>query len=86
MKDKLRLPQWNAVLLAIYRSQESQRYCQRLSRKVRGSLTHLRNIVKRLASHDLVRIVPQQKIKFINLTRKGEQVASSIMRIKSVLS
>lgn len=86
MKEKLRLPQWNAVLLAIYRSQEDHRYCQRLNRKVRGSLTHLRNIVNRLARHKLIRVIPGSKINQINLTKKGEQVATSIIRIRSVLA
>lgn len=86
MKERLRFPQWHTVLLAIYRSQESHRYCQRLNRKVRGSLTHLRIIVSRLARHKLVKVVPRRKINLINLTKKGEQVASSIMRLRSVLA
>lgn len=86
MVNKLRMPRWNDVLLAIYKSQDSGRYCQRLNRRVKGSLTHLRDIVQALARQKLIEVYNQKKIKRIRLTEKGQRVAVHILKIKCVLS
>jgi len=85
MEWLLNLPKWGDVLVEIYKAREHNRYCQRINREVKASINHLRAIVKMLEGAKLIEIVPTKKIKRINLTEKGESVATSIMKIKSEL-
>jgi len=39
------MPRWNDVLVEIYNAMEQYRYCQKLTREVKGSLTYLREII-----------------------------------------
>lgn len=82
----LRLPKWNDVLLEIYRSPEKYRYCEKLNRSVKASLTHLREILHLLAVNNLIEILPSPKIKRIVLTEKGRRVALSVMEVRNALS
>ncbi len=77
------MPRWSDVLVEIYKRAEFHRYCEKLNRGVKGSLSHLREIVKLLEKHDLIEIVPTRKIKRINLTERGKRVSISILNIKS---
>lgn len=85
MTGPLRLPRWNDVLLEIYKSQERDSYCEKLNRAVKGSRTHLREIVKSLAKSELVEILPDKKIKKLALTEKGRRVSLCIQQMKSDL-
>ena len=81
----LKQPRWHDVLLAIYRQKEDHRYSTRLNRYLKGSLTHLRIIVKRLERNGLIRILPQKNKKNIILTDKGERIAQAVMHIREEL-
>jgi len=85
MTCSLYLPRWNDVLVEIYSSANGNRYCQKLNRGVKGSLTHLREVVRLLEKYELIEIVPTKKIKQINLTEKGKRVCINIMNLKSEL-
>lgn len=85
MPEDLRLPRWNDVLIAIYKAQQRKPYCQRLNREIRGSLTHLREIVKALADFQLIEVYQGKKTKHIMLTEKGRQVAENLLQIKDYL-
>ena len=52
---------------------------------MKGSLTHLREIVRLLEKYELIEIVPTKKIKQINLTEKGRRASIHIMKLKSEL-
>jgi Mn-dependent DtxR family transcriptional regulator len=82
MNHSIKLPRWSDVLIEIYKSQESKRYCQRLNRRIQGSLTHLREVVRWLAQNNLVIITPTSKVKQLALTEKGERIAQYIIRMK----
>ena len=86
MISRLSLPKWHDVLLAIYKARDSNRYCEKLNRKLQSSLTHVREIVRLLADHNLVAIQASQKVKQLDLTDKGRKVALWIMNIKSELN
>ena len=79
------MPRWNDVLVEIHRSQERNRYCEKLNRSVKGSRSHIREIVKLLARYNLIEIRAAKKIKKLALTEKGEKVTLSILQIKSEL-
>ena len=81
----LRIPRWHDVLLEIYKNTEKMSYCEKLNRRIKASLTHLREIVKLLAKHKLIKIVPSKKINLLAITEKGKRVASSILHLKTEL-
>ena len=85
MMNNLRMPRWIDILLAIYKSPEQHRYCERLNRSVGCSLTYFRNTVVLMAKHNLLEIQEGRKIKTLRLTERGHQMASSILAIKSLL-
>ena len=82
----LTMPRWHDVLLEIYKSREQDRYCEKLNRAVKASRTHIREIVKLLAHHNLIKIEPTVKTKRLCLTEKGKRVAGSIIEIKAELN
>jgi predicted transcriptional regulator len=79
------MPRWTDVLVEIYYAMEQYRYCQKLTREVKGSLTYLREIIKILEKHDLIEVVPTSKIKRIYLTERGKRVTLLILQIRSEL-
>ena len=85
MTCSLYLPRWNDVLVEIFNEVNGNRYCQKLNRRVKGSLTHLRGVVRLLEKFGLVKIVPTKKIKQIILTEKGRRACINIMNLKSEL-
>jgi len=85
MTASLHSPLWHEVLLAIRKSPERERYSERLNRRVQISLTRVRDLVKLLAIHDLVRFKPTKKIKYIELTEKGVRVSSLLFEMRSEL-
>jgi predicted transcriptional regulator len=70
------------VLLEISQSPEQARYCERLNRKLKTSLTHLRGISRQLEIHQLIEIEKGNKIKHLILTEKGRRIAESLSNIK----
>ena len=73
------------MLVEIHRAVERDRYCQRLNRRVRGSLNHLREIVRLLEMYGLIKVMPAGKINRIKLTDKGKRVTTCILKMKSEL-
>ena len=86
MTKLLSLPKWSDVLLGIYKSPESKRYCQKITPNVKSTINHIRKVVKVLAKAELIQIKPTKKIKRIYLTKKGEEVAIALLNIKSAIN
>lgn len=82
MPHTIRLPKWSDILIEIYKSQENRRYCQKLNRRIQGSMTHLREVVRWLAQNQLITITPTTKVKQLALTEKGLKVAEYIINMK----
>lgn len=85
MPEDLRLPKWNDILIAIYKSQQRKPYAQKLNREIRGSLTHLRGVIKSLADFQLIEIYNGKKTKHLMLTEKGRQVAEKLLSVRDYL-
>lgn len=85
MAEDLRLPKWNEILIAIYKAQQRKPYAQKLNREIKGSLTHLREVVKALADFQLIEIYEGKKAKQIVLTEKGRQVAEKLISVREYL-
>ena len=77
------MPRWHDVLLAIHKSRERNRYCEKLNRIIKGSRSHLRELVKLLARLRLIEIHPTRKIKLLALTEKGKKTVASIMQMRT---
>ena len=84
--NSLTFPRWNEVLVAIYNNNGKTSYCQRINRRVKGSLTHLRNIVKLLEKKSLIEIQSMKKIKRLVLTEKGKRVTVALQQVKEELN
>jgi predicted transcriptional regulator len=76
------MPRWTDVLLEIYKSPDTKRYCEKLNKRIHGSLTHIRDIVKLLAQYGFITITPEKKINKLELTEKGVIIIESILQIK----
>ena len=72
--------------MAIYRSHERSRYCEKLYHAVASSKSHIREIVRRLALDGLIVILPEKKVKRLVLTKKGRRIAEFLFEIKAELS
>ena len=85
-ETSLRLPRWNQVLVEIYRNKDKPSYSQKLNRRLKASLTQIREIVKQLHSHELIEIQKRHKIKHLVLTEKGRRIAASLQEVKFELN
>jgi hypothetical protein len=85
MSNLLQHPRWHDVLIELHGNTRKKQYCQKLHRALKGSLTHLRAIVRRLAYSRLVEIQPTAKTKRLQLTDKGKRVAGFIIGMKTEL-
>ena len=74
------------MLALLYKTPDKYRYCQKLNIGIRGSLTHLRQVVRLLEANELIEIIPTKKIKRIHLTERGKNVARAILEIKSEIT
>ena len=85
MKNYLKLPRWNEILIEIYKSQDRNNYCEKINRNIKGSLTYLREVVKLFAENNLIEISSENKIKRLIMTEKGKVITSALMIVKTEL-
>ena len=85
MAKTIYLPKWTELLVALYNTPPEQRYCGRLARTTRMTTRHLRNLVSDLEALKFVRREEGAKIKYINLTDTGEELAEMFLRIYPTL-
>lgn len=85
MSYLLFMPKWCIVLVEIHNSPMHRRYCQRLNRMIKGSMNHLRTIIKELENAQLIEINTTKKIKHIQITEKGKRIALGFQNIMSEL-
>jgi len=85
MPKLLNFPRWNDILVEIKKNNEKNRYCERLNRKIKGSRSYIREVVKKLVKNNLIKIKPTRKIKWLELTDKGSRVTESIIQMRSEL-
>ncbi len=85
MIQRLKLPRWNEILIEIYKNSSSNKYSQKLNRKIKGSLSHLRAIMKKLEKKNIIIRTPHKNQKNIELTEKGEKIAIAVLTIKTAL-
>ncbi len=85
MISGLTLPRWIHVLLSIYQVRDEHRYAEKLIRKVKGSRSHLREIISLLEEHKIITIGSNSKIKNITLTDKGLKIVKAAFDIQQEL-
>lgn len=86
MSKFIRTPRWVSILIEINKRQNSSAYCERLNRVIKGSRTHLREVIKSLSESKLIQIFPSNKIKRLELTHKGKRVAELLNAVNYELS
>ncbi len=85
MIQRLKLPRWNEILIEIYKNKNNNKYSQKLNRNIKGSLSHLRAIVKKLEKRNIIKVTPNKNQKDLELTEKGEKIAIAVLTIKTAL-
>ncbi len=80
-----RPPRWQVILLAVHRSPPHARYAERLIRQVKGSRTHLRAVIQRLITLELLQILPRGRVKELALTPKGVKVVATLHDLREHL-
>lgn len=61
------------------------RYSEKLHRHVKGSMSHLRVVLRMLEKHELLRVEPTSKVRRLVLTEKGRKVAMHLLAIRGEL-
>lgn len=85
MTREIFLPKWTEILVAIYNSPEDQRYCGKLHRRTGMTIRHLRSLVRSLEGMGIVTKEGKGKIKYIQLTDSGINLAEALLEIYPAL-
>jgi predicted transcriptional regulator len=75
------LPKWTEVVVALYNTPAEQRYCGKLFRKTGMTMRHLRNLIAQLEKMNIVKRHHGSKVKYIQLTKRGEELAELFIEI-----
>ena len=83
MSQAIYLPKWVELLIALYNTEKKYRYCGCLHRKTGITIRHIRNLVSDLEAIDFVVTYTHKnnKIKLIDLTDRGKEIAVSFLKI-----
>ena len=83
MITQLTLPHWSIVLVALHHVRKPHRYTQRLDREIPGSSpAHIRKILSLMEGSGFITKTEGSKIKHIEFTAKGEQIAEDVIKLK----
>lgn len=81
MPKTIFLPKWTELLIALYNSPPEQCYCGRLHKATGTTIRHIRNLIADLENMGIVRKVGNGKIRYIELTETGKQLAEQFLCI-----
>lgn len=81
MGEKIFLPKWTEVLVALYVTPEKHCYCGKLHRKTKMTTRHLRDLINQLEEKNIIERRESSKIKYIKLTETGEKLALMFLEI-----
>ena len=82
MLNKLCLPQWSIILITLYHVAGPYSYCQKLYREVDTASSHIRRILSLMEINGFIMRKKDGRIKHIELTLKGRQVAEDVIKLK----
>ena len=80
-EEKIFLPKWTELLIALYHTPAEHCYCGRLHREVGMTTRHLRNLITQLETKNIVTRQNGGKIKYITLTETGTRLAKLFLEI-----
>ena len=75
---KMYLPKWCYVLVYLYTTPAKLRYNEKLFRKLDMATSHVRTILNILLEQRLIKKEKQGKVKFIELSDKGIELAQKL--------
>ena len=67
--------------MALHNAPAEQRYCGKLFRKTGMTMRHLRNLIAQLEKMNIVKRHHGSKVKYIQLTKRGEELAELFIEI-----
>ena len=85
MTEKIFLPKWTEVVVALYVTPDEHCYCGRLHRKTRMTNRHMRDLVAQLEEKNIIERHEGSKIKYMKLTETGEKLARLFLEIYQVI-
>lgn len=74
-----------AMMLVTLLNSQQEQYASSLAKLVDCTYSHIVKILNEMHKADLVSFKKQGRLKVLNLTRKGEDVAKSIEKIRTAL-
>lgn len=74
-----------AMLLVELRNAKSEVYASSLAKIIDCTYSHVVKILQQMQKEDLIHFDKQGRLKLLTLTKKGEEVATKIDEIRSVL-
>lgn len=72
-------------LLNSKKDEKVEMYASSLAKQIDCTYSHAVKILQQMAKHDLVNFEKQGRLKLLTLTKKGEQVADHMDKIKVLL-
>jgi predicted transcriptional regulator len=81
MPKTISLPKWTEVVVALHNVPAEQCYCGKLFRKTGITMRHLRSLIAQLEKMNIVKRHHGSKVKYIQLTKRGEELAGLLMEI-----
>ena len=85
MAKAIFLPKWTELLVAVYNSPPEQCYCGRLNKATGMTIRHIRNLIADLEEMGMVTKCGDGKIRYIELTETGRQLAEEFLKISPQL-
>jgi predicted transcriptional regulator len=74
-----------AMLLVELRNAKSEVYASSLAKKIDCTYSHVVKILQEMETSDLVKFNKQGRLKLLTLTKKGNEVAEFITKIRHLL-
>lgn len=85
MSKPIFLPKWTVLVVALSNSPLEQCYCGRLNKATGMTIRHIRNLIADLEDLGMVRKNGDGKIRYIELTETGRQLAEEFLKISPQL-
>lgn len=82
----LYLPRWMEILITLEGLPDNKRYPQSLYRACPTCSSHTKTILKKLRYYEIIHIDKKGKIRWIQLTPKGQQLSHHLLQIRWTLA
>ncbi len=74
-----------AMMLVTLKNSKKELYASSLAKIIDCTYSHVVKILQEMEKNDLIEFNKQGRLKLLNLTKKGEDIAENINEIKNIL-